>query len=82
MRRTTLALKQVRIRNIRYYCVVLPRLGGGRSRRFFKEKAEAQTYFEQCRIQQQNYGTAALSISDGLRVEAIECSEKLSRLHP
>jgi hypothetical protein len=37
----------------------------------------AQTYFEQCQIQQENYGTAALSISDALRVEAVECSDKL-----
>jgi integrase len=28
-------------------------------------------------VQQENYGTAALSISDALRVEAIECSELL-----
>jgi integrase len=32
---------------------------------------------ELARVQQENYGTAALSISDALRVEAIECCELL-----
>jgi integrase len=77
LRRTTLAITHVRIRDYRYFCVTCPRLGGGRTRRFFRDKREAQTYLEQCRIQQQNYGTAALSISDSLRIEALECSEKL-----
>jgi integrase len=77
LRRTTLAITQVRIRDYRYFCITCPKLGGGRTRRFFRDRREARTYFEQCRIQQQNYGTAALSISDNLRVEAIECLEKL-----
>jgi integrase len=77
LRRTTLAITQVRIRQYRYFCVTCPKLGGGRTRRFFRDKKEAQTYFEQCRVQQQNYGTAAFSISDALRVESIECCEKL-----
>ena len=54
-----------------------PKLGRGRTRRFFSDKRVAQAYVEQCRIQQENYGTAALSISDALRIEAVECSEKL-----
>lgn len=77
MRRTSLKITKTRIRGCRYFCVTCPKLGGGRIRRFFELKRAAQTYFEQCRIQQENYGTAALSITDALRVEAIECSEKL-----
>jgi hypothetical protein len=57
--------------------VTLPKLGGGRNRRFFKDKAEAQTFMRLAEVQQENYGTAALSISDALRVEAIECAELL-----
>jgi len=57
--------------------VTLPKLGGGRNRRFFKDKAEAETFLQLAEVQQKNYGTAALSISDALRVEAIECSELL-----
>src|SRR6202043_175376 len=78
MRRTTLAISKTRVNGHRYYCVTVPKLGGGRTRRFFKDKREADTFFEQCRVQQRNYGTAALSMSDALRVEAIECGEKLA----
>jgi len=77
LRRTTLKITRTRIRDNWYFCVTCPKLTGGRTRRFFKDQREARTYFEQCRIQQQNYGTAAFSISDSLRAEAIECWEKL-----
>src|SRR5262249_48568187 len=77
MRKTTLALTKTKVNGRRYYCVTLPKLGGGRNRRFFKDKAEAQTFMRLAEVQQENYGTAALSISDVLRVEAIECSELL-----
>jgi integrase len=77
MRKTTLALTKTKVNGRRYYCVTLPKLGGGRNRRFFKDKAEAQTFLQLAEVQRENYGTAALSISDALRVEAIECSELL-----
>jgi integrase len=77
MRKTKLALTKTKVDGRRYYCVTLPKLGGGRNRRFFKDKAEAQTFMRLAEVQQENYGTAALSISDALRVEAIECSELL-----
>ena len=77
MRKTTLALTKTKVNGRRYYCVTLPKLGGGRNRRFFKDKAEAQTFMHLAEVQQENYGTAALSITDALRVEAIECSELL-----
>jgi hypothetical protein len=77
LRRTTLKITQTRIRDYRYFCVTCPKPGGSRTRRFFREQREARTYLEQCRIQQQNYGTAAFSISERLRTEAIDCLEKL-----
>jgi len=77
MRKTKLALTKTKVNGRRYYCVTLPKLGGGRNRRFFKDKPEAQTFMRLAEVQQENYGTAALSISDALRVEAIECSESL-----
>src|SRR5213592_1102257 len=73
MRTTRLALTKTKVNGRRYYCVTMPKLGGGRNRRFFKEKAEAKTFMQFAKVQQENYGTAALSISDALRVEAIEC---------
>ena len=77
MRKTTLALTKTKVNGRRYYCVTLPKLGAGRNRRFFKDKAEAQTFMHVAEVQQENYGTAALSITDALRVEAIECAELL-----
>src|SRR5215467_12329379 len=77
MRKTRLALTKTKVDGRRYYCVTLPKLGGGRKRRFFKDRAEAQTFLRLAEVQQENYGTAALSISDALRVEAIECAELL-----
>src|SRR5262245_8276280 len=79
MRKTTLALTKTKVNGRRYFCVTLPKLGGGRNRRFFKDKAEAETFMRLAKVQQDNFGTAALSISDALRVEAIECSELLQR---
>ena len=77
MRTTRLALTKTKVNGRRYYCVTTPKLGGGRNRRFFKEKAEAETFMQFAKVQQENYGTAALSIPDALRVEAIECCELL-----
>ena len=77
MRATRLALTKTMVNGRRYYCVTTPKLGGGRKRRFFKEKAHAETFMQLAKIQQGNYGTAALSIPDALRVEAIECAQAL-----
>jgi integrase len=77
MRSTQLALTKTKVNGRRYYCVTTPKLGGGRNRRFFKDKADAETFMQFAKVQQENYGTAALSIPDALRVEAIECCELL-----
>jgi integrase len=77
MRKTRLTLTKTKVNGRRYYCVTTPKLGGGRNRRFFKDKVEAETFMQFAKVQQENYGTAALSIPDALRVEAIECCELL-----
>src|SRR5262245_34654740 len=77
MRTTRLALTKTKVNGRRYYCVTTPKLGGGRKRRFFKAKVEAETFMQLAKVQKENYGTAALSIPDALRVEAIECCELL-----
>jgi integrase len=77
MRKTRLALTKTKVNGRRYYCVTTPKLGGGRNRRFFKDKVEAETFMQFAKVQQENHGTAALSIPDALRVEAIECCELL-----
>jgi integrase len=77
VRKTRLALTKTKVNGRRYYCVTAPKLGPGRNRRFFKDKLEAEAFMQLAKVQHENYGTAALSISDALRVEAIECCELL-----
>jgi hypothetical protein len=57
--------------------VTSPKLGLGRNRRFFKDRAEAEAFFHLAQVKQENYGTSALSFSDALRVDTSECYELL-----
>jgi integrase len=65
----------------RYYCVTLPKFGGGRNRRFFPRtpegKHEAETLLQLAKIQQKNEGMAAFSIPQELRIEAVKCQRLL-----
>jgi len=79
MRKTTLAIRKTKVKGVTYWQVTLPRLGGGRERRTFKDKRNAETFLDQSAIQQENYGTAALSISEKIRVEAVACLERLKK---
>src|SRR5438046_3103181 len=86
MRKTEIKITRPKIKRKggridRRYCVTLPKHGGGRTRHFFKftpeGKREAETFLQLAKQQQSNYGTAAFSISDALRAEAVQCSRKL-----
>ena len=77
MRKTTLKLAAVQVNGKRYWQVTAPKLGGGRNRRTFKDRKEAETYYDLAKIQIQNFGAAAMSISDALRAEAVKCSQTL-----
>lgn len=48
-----------------------------RERKFFKTRDDAETFAEQRRIERTNHGTASLSLSDDLRREAIDLSQRL-----
>jgi integrase len=48
-----------------------------RERKFFKTLEDAETFAGQRRIERANHGTASLALSDDLRREAIDLSEKL-----
>jgi integrase len=78
MRKTSLSLSKARIGGKLFWQVTVPKLGGGRERRTFKERTDAQTFLDLSKVQQQNYGTAALSITEELRVQAVECDRELS----
>jgi integrase len=77
MRQTALKLAPVKIKGKQYWQVIAPKFGGGRNRRTFKDRKEAQTYYDLAKIQIQNFGAAAMSISDALRTEAVKCSQML-----
>ena len=77
MRSTKLSLNKTRIGGVQFWQVIAPKVGGGRSRRTFKDRAEAQGFFDLCKVQLSNHGTAALSIPEKVRVEAVECAAQL-----
>jgi integrase len=77
MRKTATKLSKVKVTGRHYWCVTWPRIGKGRHRQFFKEKAEAETVLQEKLIEQENYGTAGLSFNDRQRAEYLECAEKL-----
>ena len=78
MKKTKTKLSEVKIKGKTFYCVTWPRLEKGRDRQHFKNKSEARTFLEQKLIEQENYGVAALALTDRQRVEYLECAEKLA----
>jgi hypothetical protein len=78
MKKTKTKLSTAKIKGDTFYCVTWPKLEKGRNRQFFKNKSEAQTLLEQKLIEQENYGVAALALTDRQRVEYLECAEKLA----
>jgi len=85
MRKTELRITKAKVRRgksiQRYWCVIVPKLGGGRTRRFYDYTddglKEAETFLGVSKTQQINYGTAALTLSPAERAEYMECREKL-----
>jgi hypothetical protein len=61
-----------------FWKVITPKMGGGSTRRFFKEEKDADTYLEQQKIQLANYGTAGANLDERLRGKAIAADEILS----
>ena len=53
-------------------------VNGTRARRFFKTKAEAETFVQQLRIKTENLGTRAAQVDPKLHYMAIEASELLA----
>jgi integrase len=79
MRKTSTKLSRVRVNGRRrLYCVTWPKIGAGRNRQFFKEKADAETFLQAKLIEQENFGRSGLSLGDRERAEYLECCELLS----
>jgi len=49
-----------------------------RNRKFFRTKKEASTFKDQILIELENLGNKAFAISDDLRMEAVQCAERLA----
>jgi hypothetical protein len=77
MRKTATKLSKVKINGKPFYCVTWPKIGKGRNRQFFKDKAEAATLLQQKLIEQENYGIAGVSFNERHRAEYLECAEVL-----
>src|SRR5260370_5949238 len=86
MRRTALEITEAKVRRAggsvdQYYCLTVPKLGGGRRRRFFpptlEGKREAKTVREILKNQLENEGIAAVSLPEQLRTEAVKCQQLL-----
>ena len=60
------------------FCVDVGRVNGKRERKFFRTRGEADSYAEQQRIARENMGTAAFSIDDALRHDAITAKQILA----
>jgi integrase len=85
MKTAKLTKKKVRLKDrngkkITYWKVTTPKLGGGSTRRFFKDEASANTHLEQQETQLGNYGMAGANLSEKLRMSAIAAEEILSPL--
>lgn len=61
-----------------FWKIITPQMGGGSTRRFFKEEKDADIYLEQQKIQLANYGTAGANLDERLRGKAIAADEILS----
>jgi integrase len=77
MRKTATKLSKVKVNGRAFWCVTWPKIGTGRNRQFFKDKAEAGTVLKQKLTEQENYGTAGTSFNERHRAEYLECTEKL-----
>jgi integrase len=77
MRQTKLKLAATSVNGKRYWQVTTPKLSGGRNRKTFKDREEAKGYYDLAKAQIQDFGNAAMSISDALRTEAVKCSQML-----
>jgi hypothetical protein len=69
MRKTRLEIRERKVRGQDKWEVTVPQRGGGRSRRYFTSKKEAQGFLAIARVQVENYGLEGLSMDERLRVD-------------
>ena len=72
--------KKVRIKGKVFWKVISPLPGGGSQRKFFKEKTQADTHFEQQKIELENFGAAGAAMDAMLRAQAVTAERILKPL--
>ena len=77
MRRPSLRIERYKHSSTSRFVIEGLRVNGKRVRKFFKSKVEAETYLQQKRVQIDNEGIKALQMHDSLRIEAVNCHERL-----
>ena len=86
MRKTLLRITKARVKRgktaQRYWCVIVPKLGGGRTRKFYEYTDDglkaAETFLSISKTQQENFGTAALTLTPAERAEYMEAKAALA----
>jgi integrase len=82
MRTTHLQLKKTKVNGEIYWQVTIPKPGGGRLRRTFKNKKDAQYRLSEAKLQMAQAGPAAATMDDLLRSQAIEAARMLEPYRP
>jgi integrase len=82
MRKPSLSIKKVKISVKVFYQVAVTNGEGGRlKRKTFSDKKDALTFLAAAKIQNENYGAAAFTITDTLRTDAIRAAEILAGIN-
>jgi integrase len=77
MKRTHLSLTETSVKGETYWMVTVPKPGGGRRKKHFKDHREAERFYQETEKLLLDHGTTALTISDRLRIDALEAQRIL-----
>jgi hypothetical protein len=78
MRKVSFSIRKVKIDGKPFYQVTTPNPDGGRpKRKTFRDRREAETFARLSKTEQENFGTAAFTIGDRLRADAVRAAEIL-----
>lgn len=72
MKTAKIKITPIQVKGEKYWQLVWPKFGGGRNRRAFKLKAEAEREMAKKKAEVASYGAASASIPDKLRAEAVD----------
>jgi integrase len=77
MKTSKIKISPITVKGERYWQLVWPKHGGGRSRQAFKLKTEAERKMAEKKAEIASFGAAAASIPEALRVAAVDAQDRL-----